>query len=64
MFTKREVMKTLNHKVVLYVVLFLSIVSVLGQLVLNNYKYVAQKYTWDNIIRKYDNIMLDTYKKP
>ena len=41
MFTKREVMKTLNHKVVLYVVLFLSIVSVLGQLVLNNYKYVA-----------------------
>lgn len=38
---QKKMMKLLNHQLVFYVVLFLSLVSVVGQLVINNYVYVG-----------------------
>lgn len=38
---QKKMMKLLNHQLVFYVVLFLTIVSVVGQLVINNYVYVG-----------------------
>ena len=38
---QKKMMKLLNHQLVFYVVLFLSVVSVVGQLVINNYVYVG-----------------------
>ena len=38
---QKKMTKLLNHQLVFYVVLFLSIVSVVGQLVINNYVYVG-----------------------